>query len=398
MCRVFSTTGGRSRWGGAFSRFHFRASIPAGCGFPLVCLVAWLLGSGCTAIAQQAATQPARERERGLGNRLAATPNDVHRLILDDPVSFAESTPTVRTSRVIETEFPFNDLIPSWNVDLSPDSGFSAEIRLGRREDGFWTPYYYLGSWGEAPRIDRKHLRDEHGFINIDYFQSRNRFDRIQYRLLLKPGDDGALPVPRRFGMAYSNTLDDAALARRFRAPIDPGPREKWARRLPVPYRSQRWEDERIRGSICSPTSVSMVLEYRGVKHPTAAVCATIFDPEYRLYGNWWRAVQGAYSYGVSGYLERFGDWNAVKRHIAAGQPVIASIRVRRGEMTTAPYRQTDGHLIVITGFDEHGDVCVNDPAADSAKDGQTTYKREDMDKVWLARGGVGYILLPRTP
>lgn len=358
-----------------------------------LCGAAW----GEEARTRPAGTRPAAtrpERERELGNRLSATPNDVHRLFLDDPASFAEASPAMLTSRIVEAEFPFNDLVPSWNVDVPEGAGFAVEIRLGRRDGDFWTPYYYLGSWGAAPEIQEKHLSDSNGFINIDYFQSTRTFDRFQYRFLLSGGASGRRPVPRRVAMAYSNTLNDEQLARRFRRPVDPGPKQDWARRLAVPYRSQRWEDEKIRGSICSPTSVSMVLAYRGVNEPTAQVCRVIYDPEYGIYGNWWRAVQGAYSYGVRGYLERFGDWNAVKRHIAAGRPVIASIRVRRGEMSNAPYRQSDGHLLVITGFDEAGNVHVNDPAADTAQAGQATYRREDMEKVWLARGGIGYVLL----
>jgi hypothetical protein len=29
-------------------------------------------------------------------------------------------------------------------------------------------------------------------------------------------------------------------------------------------------------------------------------------------------------------------------------------------------------------------------------EDGTAAYKREDMDKIWLGRGGVAYILQPR--
>ena len=41
------------------------------------------------------------------------------------------------------------------------------------------------------------------------------------------------------------------------------------------------------------------------------------------------------------------------------------------------------------------GDIHVNDPAARTAETGVATYYREDMEKVWLANGGVGYVLLP---
>jgi hypothetical protein len=354
---------------------------------------------------QQAATRPAPggevdlttlpAEEGGLGNKLVGSPNDVHGLMIDEPVSLSDATPGSLTSKTIETEFPFNDLLPSWNVDVPPGGAFTAEIRVGRREGDFWTPFYFLGTWGRPEPFAGKHLRDENGFVNLDYFQSARKYDRLQYRFRLEAGQGGGWPVVRWVALAYSNTLNDEALARRFRKAVDPGPADKWTRRLPVPFRSQWWESERIRNKICSPTSVSMVLEYRGVKRPTEVVADLMYDPAYKLYGNWWRAVQAAYTCGVPGHVERFGDWNAVKRHIAAGQPVIASIRVKKGEMSHKPERQSNGHLIVIVGFAENGDVLVNDPVGETVEEGTAAYKREDMEKVWLRRGGVGYILLP---
>ncbi len=347
-------------------------------------------------------TQPASQAaDEEAGNKLRRTPHDVHGLILDDdPDELAsnvvEAAPgglRVLTSREIAAPFPFNDVVPSWNVAVPEGAGFSVELRFGRR-DGMWTPYYYLGVWGDAPAVESRVTRDDHGEINIDYFQSRRSYDLMQYRLRFKPNTDGAFPKLHRFGLAYSNTLDDAGVAAKFRKPVDPGPEKLWARRLSVPFRSQKWENERIRGSICSPTSTSMVMQYRGVSEPTGQMAALIYDREYAIYGNWARAVQGAFVRGVPGYIERFGDWNAVQGHIAAGQPIIASIRVNRGELSNAPYRASAGHLLVITGFDAAGNVHVNDPAAPTQEAGVTTYARADMEKVWMDRGGVGYVLL----
>lgn len=348
------------------------------------------------ALLAQSTTSPSDEPGPS-ANRLSRTPNDVHRLLLDEADQLAtgrleQPSPglATHTSRVISTEFPFNDLVASWNVDVPQDAGFIVEIRLGRRSGDFWTPFYYLGRFGAAPDPAQKTLRDDNAWVNLDYIQSRNKFDRLQYRFQLF---GSSTPVIRRVTLAYSNTLNDAELARRYREPVDPGPIETWARRLPVPFRSQNWQDSPLRGEICSPTSVSMVLEYYGVKLPTVAVCRAIYDADHRMYGNWWRAVQGAYTLGVRGYLERFGDYEGVKRHIARGEPVIASVRIGRGDLRNYPQRFGGGHLVVIAGFDRDGNILLNDPAGRSPERGQIPVHPDDMAKIWLARGGVGYVL-----
>jgi len=358
------------------------------------------------------------------GNKLHMTPNDVHALVLDetadvfeqgvnsgtavvkDPAGvalLAETPPSGQarpphqgayTSRVIAAEFPFNDVVPSWNVDCPRHAGFVVELRFGRAEGDFWTPYYYLGTWGTAAAPATRLQHDQNGDVDVDYFRSCNRFDRLQYRVHFSSSKRGPLPVLKRFGLAYSNTLNDADLARRCRKPVDAGPREKWARRLPVPFRSQKWEAREVRGSICSPTSVSMVLDYYGVNLPTPRVYEVVYDEEFKLYGNWARAVQTACHFGVPGYIERFGDWSAVKRHITAGRPVIASIRVEKGQLRNAPYRESNGHLLVITGFDGKGGVCINDPAAATQEQGVVVHPIEDVEKIWFEHGGVGYVLL----
>lgn len=385
------------------------------------CILVILFAAGCGV--RQAPTPPAADADEP-GNKLFSTPNDVHALILDETAAvFAEGTNSgtvvvddppgvtlqidapvggqaqpphqgVHTSRVIAAEFPFNDVVPSWNVDCPRHAGFVVELRLGRGERGFWTPYYYLGRWGAAAAPTEKIQHDPNGDVDIDYFRSTHRFDRVQYRVRLFSSRRGPLPVLRRFGLACSNTLNDADLARRFRKPIDPGPQEKWARRLPVPFRSQKWEAREVRGSICSPTSVSMVLEYYGVRLPTSRVYEVVYDEEFKLYGNWARAVQTACHFGVPGYIERFGDWNAVKRHIAAGRPVIASIRIEKGQLRNAPHRESSGHLLVITGFDGKGGVHINDPAGATREEGVVTHPLEDVEKIWFEHGGVGYVLL----
>src|SRR5690606_4352937 len=150
-------------------------------------------------------------------------------------------------------------------------------------------------------------------------------------------------------------------------------------------------------GRLCSRTSVAMVLAYYGVELPTERVAEACWDPPHEIYGNWPRNVQAAFSLGVPGYLTRKPDWAAVERMVGAGIPLIISIRFSEpGALRGAPYKTTDGHLLVLCGFDAEGHVQVNDPAAPTAERGMIAYTRTDLERVWFgATGGLAYVLLP---
>jgi hypothetical protein len=297
---------------------------------------------------------------------------------------------------------PFRDLLVSWNVFCpEPHTGFSVELRVAASADSAWSQWMYLGDWGEVPAGERN-VTCEGGKVDTDYFRGERTFARAQVRVSAFGPADG---VSRR---VIVQDLACCASDPRLQVPWVPVVQNTirhdassysgapWKRRIDVPFRSQRSESADIAGRICSPTSLSMVLAYRGVDVPTRAVCDRALDQAHGIYGNWPCNVQAAFSYGVPGYLTRFACWTDVEDMIAAGQPIIASIAAKEGELRGAPYKKTDGHLLVVTGFDDKGDVCVNDPAATDAKSGQTTYARADMQKVWLDRGGTAYVLLPR--
>ena len=47
----------------------------------------------------------------------------------------------------------------------------------------------------------------------------------------------------------------------------------------------------------------------------------------------------------------------------------------------------------MITGFDGTGGVFVNDPAVTDPKFAKVVYARDELEVVWLRRGGTAYIL-----
>ena len=377
-------------------------------------------------------TGPARSHD------LTSSGYDVHRVVIDQGraafaagtgkvttvsrtppgVVLAESDRRVRmgtyTSREIVADFPFNEVIPSFNVDMPAGTGFVIWLRCRPVGGKRWTRYYYAGTFGDAPRPMNPHTSDDKGSLNIDCFQSSRTFDGLQYRVEFHSDRKAVSPRLVRLGLCYSNTTGDQAMQKRYaphRKNGDRHPRSLvrdagdrigrepvpvFPRPLDVPFRSQKSEDRAVASRLCSPTSVSMVLAYHGVDVPTRLVAELAYDREHDIYGNWARAVQTAYALGVPGYVRRFGSLEEAAAEIAKGQPLILSIRAKRGELPGAPFRETEGHLLVLTGFDENGDPRVNDPAGKTADAGQLRYPRAALKKVWLQRGGVAYVLGPR--
>jgi hypothetical protein len=322
----------------------------------------------------------------------------------------------------------FSEALVSMNAEVPSGAGVRLELRVGRRVGGAaggqaegqiaWSPWLFVCDWGDAPPGGEKVVAFDHlvaaggaagepvaakGKIDVDCFVSEEVFTAAQVRVIASRGGrepagavrvsrvaltltDGTRPVPG---------AEEVELSRWIAA--SGGDRSAWKEPsvIDVPFYSQRTEKPEIAGRICSPTSVTMVMGSRGVSLPVQRVADTAFDTSHDIYGNWPRNIQAAFSFGVPGYLTRFSRWSDVERTLRAGQPIIASIQVKKGELKGSPYPETGGHLIVLRGVDANGDIVVNDPAVEDAAKGTLTYRRRDLEIVWLRRtAGTSYVLL----
>ncbi len=305
--------------------------------------------------------------------------------------------PDTRTTEVERGAHAFRDLLVSWNVDVPAHTAIVVELRVQRDVDsgidGAWSPWMHLGDWGESalvPPLDARVTTCAGGRVDIDYFRGDELFvgAELRVRASTDAADAGSVDV-RRLRLCFSDRKRSVSPV----AASDPRPLGVV---LDVTPRRQGVEAPAITARICSPTSVAMVLDWRGIHASTAEVAARAFDAAHDLYGNWPRNVQAAYSLGVPGYLTRYSDWAAVERTIAEKTPIVISIAVESGELQGAPYESTAGHLIVLVGFDAAGDCVVNDPAVHEADRVRRTYRRADLERVWMARGGTAYVLEAR--
>ncbi len=169
---------------------------------------------------------------------------------------------------------------------------------------------------------------------------------------------------------------------------------EKTFKGLSVPLKSQKVEDPTIRDRICSPTCVSMVLDYFGQETTIADVVNRAYNAQYDMYGIWPANIWAASHWGILGYLLRFSSWYEVIWLLERGIPIIASVNYKKGELTNAAVEETQGHLLIIHGIKENY-ILVNDPAASHVEEVCREYQIEEVEKVWLKRKGIGYVLFP---
>jgi hypothetical protein len=302
------------------------------------------------------------------------------------------------TSPETAAAFPFDELIASFNVSVPGSTGVTFDIRV--RQDGVWSPWVYLNSWGKTLTPPDRITQWDGGRVQVDTIVLNKPATHFQTRITLASFDyDLKSPRPfiRRLSVCYSGVVTDpdhrARLLHSTTAPTT-RPSSEWARDLPVPYRGQGEDSipKSIRELICSPTSTSMVLAFYGFDRSTIENATAMYDPSYDMFGNWGRAVARAGDFGLDAYLTRFRNWDQVHNMIARGTPVVASIRFRRGEVKGFLYEFTKGHLLVIRGFKPNGDVIVNDPARKEKGNG-VVYPADEFAKAWFDHGGVGYVI-----
>ncbi len=296
------------------------------------------------------------------------------------------------TSPVIACKFPATKFLPSWNILLPrKDQSYKIFLRVGDESKVKFSPWFLMGEGGNA--ISDKPVKREAkgwGTSRIDYLHLTRVAYVFQYKVeILTAGSlsPDESPGLRRFFIHYSG---QGTPSRQKNVTLT----EANAVRIDVPYRSQLDVTKKsLKHIVCCPTCVSMVLEHHGINQPTLSICDAVYDQRYKIYGVWPKASQAAFQHGCRSWVHRFRGMAAVRDHLRQGQPIIASIRVGKGELRGARYPKSDGHLIVITGYNGLDKVRVNDPYSVGPGGGEIEYETSDIEKVWLDKGGVAILI-----
>lgn len=328
------------------------------------------------------------------------------------------------TSPVVTPGFNYTELISSWNASTPGDSWIEVNVR-GTAETGETSKWYVLGRWTRSDenlhRTSQSGQRDELATVLIDTLATVNDHTFSDYQLqvnLYRLAGTSDTPSVRTVGAMASSLPDNK------KVPVSPlGGAEGIV--LDVPTYSQekhigeypQWDNGGE--AWCSPTSTSMVMDYWGAGpdssgYPTGYAwvdpafsdpqvdhaARQTFDYNYDGAGNWPFNAAYAASYGLEGFVTRLRSLTEAEQFIKAGIPLVTSVSFKKGQLDGAGYG-TNGHLMVIVGFDQNGDVVVNDPASHlipSNDQVRTTYDREQFENTWVPHsGGVVYVIHPAS-
>jgi hypothetical protein len=322
------------------------------------------------------------------------------------------------TSPFVPVGFTATQAIASWNASTPGGTWVQMELR-GVTAAGSTTKWYTMGRWAaddtEFTRTSVAGQGDADGTVDIDTFVAAAGGGLTSWQLritLCRPVGTADTPTVRSLG-AMASALPGAE-----KKVVGSTPGTALGTALPVPQFSQdvhlnqypQWDNGGE--AWCSPTSTSMVLAYWGTG-PTPADYAWVdasyadpwvdyaarntYDNNYTGCGNWPFNTAYAGRYGLDAFVTRLRSFNEVELFIAAGIPVIVSCAFKKGQIPGADYT-TNGHLLVIVGFTQTGDVVMNDPAAVDDAAVRKVFGRPEFETAWRnSSGGTVYIIHPQN-
>jgi hypothetical protein len=310
----------------------------------------------------------------------------------------------------------FTRLVASWNADTPAEGHLRVEAR-GSTASGETSAWYTLGLWAaddhSVQRTSVNGQSDSLGRVDTDTLYSQN-LPFIEYALrvtLERSVADDPSPSLRMIGASASDFTYSSSM------PIS-HPTGSGAVELPVPPLSQEIHARHYPQwggggeAWCSPTSTEMVVEFWG-RGPTPAdlgwvdssyvdpsvdfAARSTYDAAYGGTGNWPFNAAYAARYGLDAFITQLRSLAEAEAMVRAGIPVVVSIASRPGELGGFLFSGgTNGHLVVIVGFDESGNPIVNDPAAWSDATVRRVYDRAQFERVWLrGSGGTAYVIRP---
>ncbi|OQY01004.1 MAG: hypothetical protein B6I20_08035 [Bacteroidetes bacterium 4572_117] len=239
--------------------------------------------------------------------------------------------------------------------------GWSRWVTVGYWDKNIWPTYGYTSFTGGKVAID---------YVKLDYYITNYQF-KVNFK---RNNTSYKSPSIEQlsFFVSDTRTTDNADID----AIVNDNPA---AILITTDFVYQYGVDDVIGGSICSPSTVSMIIKSYDIDVDTYDFAVRTKDPYWEIFGVWPRIVQHAAEYGLQGSVTRYRNWDAAYQVLNNGGRIA---------ITVGPPLYS-GHLIMLAGFDNNGTPIVHDPAKSNGY--SYRHNKRSLTESWFNKGGISY-------
>ena len=287
----------------------------------------------------------------------------------------------VYISKPIKAPFEFDSLVPSLNITYK-STGAAALVQVAVKTDKGWSGLYKLFYLSKNYKKTFSNLKDNFISRQTDTILPRTQATAFKLQITL-------------LGNVKINLITAALTNKNIKHNAELSLESLGVKNIELPIKpisQKEYKIKSLRNEICSPTSLTMALNYFGKKALLDDTLKGVFDEGAKIYGTWPFNTAYAGEMGLKCCVTRCSSLAQAEAEIYQARPLIISISFKNGELKNAPVKKTDGHLILLCGVDEDGNFIAIDPAAKTAKTARRIYSRKDLAKVWLKnKQGLAY-------
>lgn len=284
---------------------------------------------------------------------------------------------------------PFNEFILSWNGIRPQSGGYTISIAVKIEDWSDWFPYAYWGNneqYGMNIECNEKSLR-----IYQDTLEILNGKFATGFRVKIEACHGACLNnlnTLHAFTGDLSNGINTFHSESYINASFQ-------GINLPLPLISQKCLPHKRSRDLCSPTATTSVVNFLNNFHITNAVsfASLAHDTAFDIFGNW--VLNTAQAAAILGkewhcWVQRLNSFHEIHQQLMQKIPVIISLK---GPLIGSASSYTQGHLIVVKGFDnEKKRVLCMDPAFSTDQETDTSYALDDFMQAWGRRGYIAYM------
>lgn len=266
----------------------------------------------------------------------------------------------------------FTDAVATWCSTSSLNGTCELFVRL--KVDNTWSDYISYGEWGQG--LINKCIAQSNSLIKLSDDEiiviNNKKASGFSYKVIIKRKSTNDIsPILSRITLALNLDTPKYTISSSLL-------NDKVYYDVPALYQH---DVPTIGNIICSATSSTMLLKFKGhnfshldnLEH--RYIAKIVKDYGNNIYGNWVYNCVGMSSFNEVAYVKRYVSTNEFLYELQTIGPMAASIKgkvnyVTQNSNEVGSYT-TNGHLIVVTGFERNNDsvfIYINDPNVKNVK------------------------------